>query len=72
MATIPQQQALGVLKERALTTPERYPGYRKELIGILVSIIELEQQRPHRFVQQISRTIEALGETLGEKEEGTP
>ncbi len=62
--TIPQKQALEVIKEKAKQIPERYAGYRLELLGRLVDIIELERNRPHNFSQQITSYISSLGEKI--------
>ena len=62
--TIPQKQALEVIKEKAKQIPERYAGYRLELLGRLVDIIELERNRPHNFSQQITSNISSLGEKI--------
>ena len=72
MATIPQRQALEVIKNKAEQTPDRFPGYQRELLGALADILQLETKQPYQFVQQISRTIASLGEKLEKAGESNP
>lgn len=72
MSTIPQNKALEVIRDKVQQTPERYPGYRTDLLGTLVGILELEAQRPYQHVQQITRRIVALGERIEKKGGSNP
>lgn len=64
MATMPQRQALEIIREMARQTPELYRGYRDELIGTMVEIMSLESVKSHGFAKEIGRKIEVLGEKL--------
>ncbi|MCY3627159.1 MAG: hypothetical protein OXG88_05910 [Gammaproteobacteria bacterium] len=67
MTTIAQRRVLEVLKNKIISTDERFVGYNTHLARTLYNILDLENERPHNIAQQVSREVTALGEILVNK-----
>jgi hypothetical protein len=68
--SVPQQLVIDTIRSRCQQIEERYPGYRKELVGYLAEILSIERAAPRNIVQQITGQLEAFGELYHRRKEG--
>jgi hypothetical protein len=59
---VPQQLVIDAIRTRCQQIDERFPGYRKELVGYLAEILSIERAAPRNVVQQILSQLEAFGD----------
>jgi hypothetical protein len=64
---VPQQLVIDTIRAHCERVEERYPDYRKELVGYLADIIGIERASPRNVVQQITAQLEAFGELYHRK-----
>jgi hypothetical protein len=59
---VPQQLVIDTIRARCEELDERYPGYRREVIGYLAEILTIERAAPKNVVQQVEGQLEAFGD----------
>jgi len=64
---VPQQLVIERIRARCEELDERYPGYRKDLVGYLAEVLSIERSSPGNVVQQVERQLEAFGELFHRK-----
>jgi hypothetical protein len=67
---VPQQLVIERVRERCQELDERYPGYRKDLVGYLAEVLSIERASPSNVVQQVGAQLEAFGELFQRKSTG--
>lgn len=60
----PQQVLLSKLKTYVDEIPERFPGYRAELLVTLAEMVELQKTKPAAHKQKVQGKMEALGTAI--------
>ncbi len=64
---VPQQLVIERIRARCEKLEERYPGYRKDLVGYLAEVLSIERAAPPDVVKGIQSQLEAFGDTYHRK-----
>jgi hypothetical protein len=67
---VPQQLVIDAIRARCGQVDERFPGYRRELVGYLAEILSIERAGPKNVVQQVTVQLEAFGDLYKRKSSG--
>ena len=67
---VPQQLVIERIRARCEELDERYPGYRKDLVGYLAEVLGIERAAPHNVVQRVEGQLDAFGELFHRKTTG--
>ncbi len=59
---VPQQLVIERIRTRCEELDERYPGYRRDLVGCLADILSIERASPYNVAKQVELQLEAFGE----------
>ena len=65
--SVPQQLVIERVRARCEELDERYPGYRKDLVGYLAEILGIERASPSNVVQQVEGQLQAFGDHFHRK-----
>lgn len=68
---VPQQLVIERIRARCEELEERYPGYRKDLVGYLAEVLSIERAAPNNVVRQVEGQLEAFGELFHRKASGS-
>jgi hypothetical protein len=67
---VPQQLVIDTIRARCEQIDDRYPSYRKDLVGYLADILSIERAAPKNVVQQVDHQLEAFGELYHRRSTG--
>lgn len=59
---VPQRLVIERIRTRCEELDERYPSYRKDLVGYLAEVLSIERASPYNIVQQVETQLEAFAE----------
>lgn len=59
---VPQQLVIERIRTRCEELDERYPGYRRDLVGYLAEVLSTERASPYNVARQVEIQLEAFGE----------
>ncbi len=64
---VPQQLVIERIRARCEELEERYPGYRKDLVGYLAEVLGIERAAPKDIVKRVDAQLEAFGDLYHRK-----
>ena len=64
---VPQQLVIQCIRARCEELDERYPGYRKDLVGYLAEVLSIERASPNKVAQLVEGQLEAFGDLFHRK-----
>jgi hypothetical protein len=59
---VPQQLVIDRIRARCDELEDRYPGYRKDLVGYLAEVLSYERAAERNVVKQVEAQLEAFGD----------
>jgi hypothetical protein len=67
---VPQQLVIERIRARCEDLDERYPGYRRDLVGYLAEVLSIERASPRDVVKRVEAQLEAFGDLYHRKATG--
>jgi hypothetical protein len=67
---VPQQLVIERIRARCEELEERYPGYRRDLVGYLADVLSIERAAPKDIVKQVESQLRAFGDLYQRKING--
>jgi hypothetical protein len=59
---VPQQLVIDRIRARCDDLEDRYPGYRRDLVGYLADVLSYERAAEHNVVKQVEAQLQAFGD----------